>query len=160
MKNRGATLIEILIYTFLSITLILILTDIFSTLLDKSQESVSYSEVEIDGKFINQKLFNQVGNANAISMPANLNESGNNLSFSIDGENYSYYLSGSNLMLNDGVNIERLNGYGTEISDFSVTRLGNTGGKPMVKINYTVTSTILRPGGGEERNIGLSVGTR
>ena len=160
MKNRGATLIEILIYTFLSITLILILTDIFSTLLDKSQESVSYSEVEIDGKFINQKLFNQVGNANAISMPANLNESGNNLSFSIDGENYSYYLSGSNLMLNDGVNIERLNGYGTEISDFSVTRLGNTGGKPMVKINYTVTSTILRPGWGEERNIGLSVGTR
>ena len=159
-KQKGATLIEVIIYTFLSLALILILTDIFSQLLSKSNESVSLSEVEIDGKFISQKIYNQLAAATGISLPANLGDSVNSFIFAIDSTNYSYTQSGTNLFLNDGVTNERLNGYGTEISGLTATRLGNSGGKPVLKISFNIKSSIIQPKGPESKDYSITAGIR
>ena len=159
-NSKGTTIIEIVIYTFLSITLLLVVTDVFSQLLSKSQESVSLSEVEIDGKFISQKIYNQFAQATGISLPANLGDTTSSFTFAINTANYSYYLSGANLFLNDGVSNERLNSYGTTISNLTATRLGNAGGKPVLKISFNIKSTIIRPEGSESKNYSITAGTR
>ena len=160
MRQKGATIIELIIYTALMLSLVVVLTDIFSSILSKNKESVSLSEVEIDGKYISQRLLTQVALATSISTPSNLGDTSNSIVFSINSSNYSYYLTGVNLFLNDGVTSERLNSYGTEVSNFTIKKLGNSGGKPILKISFTVKSTILQPNGNEQHSFDLTVGTR
>ena len=158
--NKGASIIEVIIYTFLAISLLLVITDIFSSLLDKSRESVSFSEVETDAKFINQKLLNNFSSATDILVPSLLNQPTTSLSFLANSTSYSYFLSGSNLLINEGGIINRLNSYGTQVNNFTVTRLGNSGGKSLLKISYDLRSTIILPKGYEQKTVKLTLGIR
>jgi len=158
--KKGSSIIEVIIYTFLSLTLLLVLTDVFSQLLNKSQESVSMSEVEVDGKFISQKIYNQIAQASGISLPANLGDTSNTFTLAINSSNYSYYLSGTNMFLNDGITIERLNSYGTTVSNLTAQRLGNPGGKPIIRISFDITSTIIQAQGNESKNYLITAGLR
>jgi|SRR3989344_3121640 len=161
MKNqKGATIIEIIIYSLLSISLILVLTDVFSSLLEKSKESVSFSEVESDGKFISQKLLNHLPAASSVSIPANLGDLASTLSFTANGSSYSYYLSNSDLYLNENGTANKLNSYGTQVSNLTIQKLGNSGGKPVLKIGFNLKSTIIQPKGYEEKTYDLTIGTR
>ena len=160
MNKKGATIIEIIIYTFLSLTLLLTLTEIFSGLLDKSKESVSFSEVETDARFINQKILNDFSRAVTVTSPPNLNSPSESLSFNDGVHTYSYFQSGANLnLVEDGI-IDRLNSFGTEVSGFTVSRFGNPGGKSLLKISFNLKSTIIQPKGFEEKTVNLSIGTR
>lgn len=159
-KIIGSTLMEIVIYTFLLLILLGVLTNIFASILDQAKDSASYSEVEVDGKYISQMLYNYVGEIDSVLLPANPGESANSLSFTSGGVVYSFYPSADNLFLTDSVNNDRLNSYSTTVSDFSVTRLGNPGGSPFIKISFTLTSTIIQAKGAETENFTVTAGTR
>lgn len=158
--NKGATILEIIIYIFLLLSLLLVLMDVFSSLMNLSSESTSNSEVVNDGKFISQRFYYQISQASAINIPANLGDTNTSLSLEVNGTSINYYLSGENIYQNDGTSIERVNNFGTKIPAFTVTRLGNSGSKPTLKINFTVESTISQSKGRESKNYSVTVGTR
>jgi len=54
--KRGFTLIEILIYMGLMAALIIVLTNVFVTVLETQLESSSTSVVEIDGRYLLSRL--------------------------------------------------------------------------------------------------------
>lgn len=159
-SQLGATIIEVIIYTFLSISFLLVLTDIFSSLLDKGKESVSFSEVETDAKYINQKILNNFAQATSITTPSSLNTSVGTLVFTANSVSYSYYLSGNNLYISEGGTVNQLNSYGTQISNLAFTRYGSLTGKSIIKISYDLKSTIIQAKGYEQKTVNLTLGSR
>ena len=159
-NNRGTTIIELVIYTFLISTLLIILTDVFSSIMDVQKESTAASEVTVDGRFMATKLYNQISRVSIVIVPANLNEISSSLSFTVDGVTYTYFLSAGDLYINDGTGPEKLNSYATEVVSFTAKRLGNAGGNHIIKINFTVNSTVIEASGTESENFEITAGLR
>lgn len=160
MGEKGSTLIEMLLYMGLLSILLVILTDIFISILDVRLESESTSQVEQDGRFILSRLSYDLNRAEAISSPANLGDTANSLLLTVGGVTYNYTLSGGNLQLNNGSTADNLNGSETNLSNITFQKLGNSGGKETVDIQFTINSVTQRAQGSESRTFQTTVGRR
>lgn len=158
-KQKGFTLVEIILYMALLSIFLIVLTDIFVSILDVRRESEATSAVEQDGRYILNRFMYDIPRASSVTTPASLGGSGSTLAIVIGGTNYTYSLSGGNLQLNDGT-INNLNSSGTSLSDISFQRIGNSGGKDTIKIQFTLTSVTTRPKGSEVRTFQTTVGRR
>src|SRR4029079_5452581 len=105
------------------------------------------SNVVADGRYLYSRLVYDINRANSISTPTPLGSSSANLALTSSGTSFTYALSNGNLILTTASSSSNLNSFGTTISNLSFTRLGNTSGKPTVKINFTVTGSIKETGG-------------
>jgi len=130
--KRGFTLVELLIYMALLGPLLIVLTNILVTSLESQVESTTASIVDIDGRFILNRLIYDVTHAASINLPAAAGQSSASLGLNTG----TYSLSGSNLLLGT----DRLNSFDSQVSNLSVTRVGNGTRFDTVIVSFTVTS--------------------
>ena len=129
--KHGFTLVELLIYMGLMAAFLTVLTSIFLSALDVQTQSEATSSVEDDGRYILSRLVYDIHRASSVTVPASNGQTANSLSLNVG----TYTLSGGKLQINGSDN---LNSYATTLSSFSVTRLGNSGGKPTLTISFSL----------------------
>lgn len=159
-QNSGFTLVELIIYMGLLTMLILIFTQIFTSILDNQLSSESNSQVAEDGRYIYSRFIYDVNRAQAITLPANLGDTSSSLILTIDGQTYTYASDSGNLIITEPTGSNALNGFGTRISDLQFTRIGNVNGKHTVKINFTIVSNISLHGTSELKVFQTTAGLR
>ena len=108
MKNffnfkKGFTLVEILLYMALLSIFLLTLVDILVSILDVQLESQATSAVDIDSRFVSNRLGYDVLRADSVILPANLGDVSDSLTVSVGASQYTYSLSGGNLVLDDPI---------------------------------------------------------
>lgn len=160
LHKRGFTLVEIILYMALLSVFLITLVDILVSVLDVQLESQATSAVDIDSRFISSRLNYDILRASSISTPANLGDTANSLVVVIGGVNYTYSLSGGNLVLNDSSTADNLNSSQSSVTSISFQKLGSAGGKETVRVVYTLESETSRASGKELRSIDTVFGRR
>lgn len=158
--KSGLTLVELTIYVAILLTLLAITTKIFGSLIDSQLETAATSSIEQDSRYIFAKLTSDISRANSITTPSLLGQVSGTLTLVIGGLNSTYTLNGNNLQLSDNYGTYQLNSFGSTVSNLSFQRLGNSAGKPSVKITFTLTSTTKRKSGAEVKTYATTIGTR
>ncbi len=161
IQSRGFTVIELVLYIGLLTIFLVVLTEIFVSVLDVQLESEATSHVTQDGRYIMSRLFYDVSRSQVILSPAAPGSTSSTLQLSIGGAIYSYSV-GTNGMLTatDASGSVPLNGFDTTISNVLFTRLGNSGGKNTITANFTVSSRVTRPQGSESTPFQVTMGQR
>lgn len=161
-SQKGASIVELLLYMSILAVLLTILTSVFVSALDVQSESQATSSVEQDGNYILARLNYDIHRAQSINIPEALGEQSGNFQIVVDGENYAYGMDGNNnLILTNNSGAGNLNNYNTSISDFSIQRLGNTGGtEDTLRISFTLTSRNKRISGFETKNFQTNISLR
>ncbi len=159
-KKKGFTIVELIIYMGMLSLMILVMTDIFSSIVDVRKESEAVTVVEQDGNYILSKLFYDISHATSITTPASLGASGATLQLVINGVTNTYSLNNGNLEVvnNNGTNV--LNSVNSAISNISFLRVGNVSGKNTIQLTFTVTSRIIQSSGVESKVYQTSAGLR
>lgn len=153
MKNKkrflkGFTLIELLIYMALLSSFLVVMTQLFGSVLDAQLQSESTSNAQQDGRFILLRFMHDVPLATVIATPGALGGSSTSLVMTVAGSTYTYSLNGSNLMLAIGGSAFQLNSFQTAISNLTFSRLGKSGGNDSITISFTVTDSTQQVTGG------------
>lgn len=159
-QDNGFTLIELMLFMAMFSVILIVLSSLFSAIVEKQLETESVSAVENDSKFIIARMLYDISRADSMTTPATLGAQSASLSLVISGITYTYAISGGNLQLTQGVQTDDLNGVGSTISGLNFTRLGNTTGKHTIQVTYTVTSDTVLPSGPETKTISTVIGTR
>ena len=159
-KSSGFTLIELLIYMGILSVFLIILTDVFVSILGVKLESSSYSSVEQDGRYIINRLSYDIRRATSITTPSSPGQNSSSLILVIGGINYTYSLNSNNLVLTSNSLSNNLNSNLTRISNLQFQRIGNVGGKNIIQVNFTVTSTVQPKSGPAQKVYEFSSGIR
>ncbi len=149
--KSGFTLIELLIYMALLSVLIVILTQIFVSVIDAKLETESIASIERDGNYILSRLIYDISQSNGIVTPSGIGGQGSTLQISINGVSNTYSLSGNNLQVTNAGGTYRLNGYNSNISNLSFTRIGPGDSTDTIQFSFTVTSQVQRRTGSESK---------
>lgn len=136
--QRGFTLIELIIYIGLLTVMVLVLTEIFLTILDNQSSSQDTSNVAADGRYIYSRFIYDVNRAELISSPSTYSSPSASMTLVINGQNYTYSLSSNNLTLTDPSGVYRLNGQGTVLTTLSFTKVGTTSAKPTMQMSFVI----------------------
>lgn len=156
-KQRGFTLVEMLIYMGLMAGFLLVLTDVLVAILDVKAESAATSSVEQDGRYIISRLSYDIARANSITTPSSVGSSGGVLTLKIGGDTYTYSLSGTNFQLVNSLGTNNLNSSESQVSNLSFTKL-DPGARATIHITYTLTSSTTRVAGPETRTFTTTIG--
>lgn len=159
-RNRGFTLVELMIYSSILIIFLYVMTSIFTQLIDVQLESETTSALTQDSRFILNRLSYDIARATSVVQPAGLGQQTTNLILQIGATTYTYALQNGNLVLTDPIETAAVNSYGTMVSNTTFTRYGNVNGKPSVRLTFTLTSTTQRTSGAETRDYEATYGTR
>lgn len=159
-KQKGFSLIEMVVYLAIFSLLITVVLEMFLSILNVQQESEATSSVEQDGRFILLRLMYDINKAEIISIPATLGEETNSLQINIEGIGNIYSLDDNNLILTNNQGTDQLNSFNTQISVLTFKRLGNISGKNSVRINLTIKSKIGKNVTLEEKSWQTTVGLR
>lgn len=152
-KNAGFTLVEFLLYIGLLSIFLVILSDIFVSVVELKLGTESVSSAEQNARFITSRLIYDVHRASSVTAPATLGATSSSFALVIGGVAYTYQLNGVDVELTNNFGSFKLNDSEVTITNPIFQRIGNSGGKPTVKINFTVTSRTERPGVGFEIRI-------
>jgi len=144
--QHGFTLVEALVVMTLLAGFLMILTTLLTSAIDIQGSSESYSAVMTDGRFMMASLNYDIARASTVTIPSSLGGSSASLALTINGNTYTYGLSGSNLQLADPTGTDNLNSSGTTVSGLSFQTLGNSSGKATVRYSFTLTSTAHHSG--------------
>lgn len=158
--QKGVSLIELLVFIGIFAFVVLILTDIFVTGVDIKLDSEATSGIEQDGRFILARLNYDVSRASAISVPVNAGDTASELSVVIDGETFTYALSGGNLQLTRNSGTDSINGSETNISLLQFQKITNPTGKETVRMTFTINSRTERKKGAETQTFQSAFGRR
>lgn len=155
IKKRGFTLVELMLYMALMASILVVLTEVFLSVLSIQAESSEVSNIDIDGRYVLARMFYDVNRADDIVVPASLGQTGASAQLTIGGTNYTYGLGANEelTILQNGVS-SKLTSPGTKISNLTFTRLGNVGGENSLMIKFKITS------GTQSRNYQTSVALR
>ncbi len=152
---KGFTIVELILFMGLLMLLIGITSTVFTTAVNIQLESTAASSVQQDERFIVAKLNYDVERATSITTPATKGVAGNSIQLVIGGVTNTYTISaGGNLQVTANGVTNTINGYDTTVSNFLVTRLGNTGGtEDTLQVLFTLTSRTKKDTGYESKNI-------
>src|SRR3990167_2520551 len=95
-KQRGFTVIEMVIYIGTLAIFMAILTQIFTSILNVRTKTESTSSLEQDSKYVLSRLVYDINRAQSITRPVNLGGQESRLEITIDGNPYSYFISDNN----------------------------------------------------------------
>jgi prepilin-type N-terminal cleavage/methylation domain-containing protein len=165
--QRGFTFIELLIYMGLLGILIVVMSEIFIAILALKLESSSASVVQQDGTYISTRMSYDIQRAQSILYPA-VGQSSSRLSLDIveNGTHHTYeYASNSGILtLSDGTHTDIMESSGSAVTQFVVTRVGNsatmTDAKDTVDVVLTTSSRYQLPSGTDSMNYHFAAGLR
>ncbi len=152
--KRAFTIVELVIYMGLVISLFVVLGTLFADTLHLQLESQSTSQVESDGRYLIARLAYDIHRASSLTTPAAPGQSGSSLTLVVAGQTYTYALTGSQLLLTTPTGTFNLTDPNTVASNYTVTRLANSPGIPTTRITFNLTS------GSESRSYTTTVGLR
>ncbi len=148
-RQHGFTLIDLTIYSGLLGILLVILSEIFISVVQLQLSSRSQGAVEQNGAYILSRITYDIRRASSITSPvlgetvatfsSVLSESGNNVP-------YIYDIQNQNLILSIGSVVSQVNSSDTRVRDFSVTRIGNSGQNALAKDTIQVSFTVFSIG--------------
>ena len=159
-NSKGFTFVELLLYMGLLSFLLLVQTQILTSVLSVELESEATSSIQQDARFILARIVYDINRAENIVSPATPSAVTDSLELIINGTSNTYSLSGENLMIANSLGSDNLNSFGTRISGLSFKRLGNVDGKNTITFSFTVTSITQREQGPESRTIKTTAGLR
>jgi type II secretory pathway pseudopilin PulG len=165
-NNKGFTLIELIIYFTLLSVILLIITDLFFRISEASLESTSKSRVEVEGEYVLNRITYDIhrideSQGDLVQSPANPGDSSPSLLMKINGKNYIYESFGQEIVFGEsGVITDRLTSNSVEAPTLTFTHFANPGGKPTIKINFTLESTTPKKTGVESKNFETVVSVR
>jgi prepilin-type N-terminal cleavage/methylation domain-containing protein len=110
--SRGVTLVEMLIVMGLLSIFLTLMATIFTATLDSQSQSETYAAVASDARFLMAQLNYALSQATAITSPASLGASSNNLTLTVQGNPYTYAISGNTLQLTDNIGAASLSSDG------------------------------------------------
>lgn len=160
--QKGATLLELLLYMGIFSILTVALFQLFSSILSTQLESQSTSSVLSDGQFILNRLNYDARKTQGIASPPHGSPSGT-LQLNIDGEVYIYSVAGGNLVVSSQTEgSQQLNSVGTSVADLNFLRLSdnNSEGVETITASFTLHSTVLRQGESQIENFKTTIGVR
>lgn len=164
-SEKGFTLVELLLYMGIFSILLVVLLQIFTSILSVHAESQATSSVNQDGSYIMARLSSDIRRASAVVIPT-LGASSNSLHITGNAIDETYALNGGNLLLTDNSTstTDQLNSVDTT-ANINFTTLGNgsivPNSKSTVRIVLTVTSKVVRVGSGlQTETFETTVGTR
>lgn len=141
MNKKGFTIIELLLYIGMLAGFILVLGQLFFSILDSQLESQANSAVDTEGQYLLTRLSYDIRRAASLTTPAALGQTAATLVLDIGGTAHTYSLNGSNLTLTVSGNTYLLNSQTVSVTGFSVQRLGNPApAKPSVLVDLDITS--------------------
>ena len=161
--TNGYTLIELLVFMGIISILLVMLSNMLASIIDVRQESESISSIEQDGNYILARFTYDIQRAQSISVPASLGQNDSTLGLSIDGISNLYSVSNGFLTVANNLGVLQLNSVNTSVSNLNFLRLGNTADiarEDTIRVNFTVTSRIIRSSGPEAKNFQTTVGLR
>lgn len=159
-KTKGFTLIELMIYIAIFSVLIVVLSELFSAILNVKKESEANTAVQQDVSYLMTRFMYDISRASSVTVPSTLGETGSSLQIVIDGINYSYALSGGQLTLTNNNGTDSLSSSETTVSNLSFTRLGSGSTKDSIRFSFTVTSNVVQSSGQESKTVLTTVGLR
>lgn len=141
MKNRqGFTLIELLMSIGLLTVLLGVLTNLLLTTIDVQLRASSLSQIEQDARYLALRLKYDLHRASAITIPSLNGQNGAIAEILIDGSTYTFSIQNGMFTRTSPGGTDQLTSVGTTVSNFSVTRVGNTNGGDTLRFQYTLTS--------------------
>lgn len=158
-KTAGFTLVELLIYFALVSILFIQLTSLFITVLEAKQDAHATSAVEREGQFILSRLSYDIQRADQVQVPGSLGQQTDQIGLTIAGQPTNYLLQDGQLFLQRNGEMIPVSSE-VEISNFSVTRIGNVGGKATLQVSFDATSYIQESSGQETRHYQTAIGIR
>jgi len=159
-NHFGMTLVELLIYMGLLTIFILIFSTIISGTLDSFLRSQTTSSVAQDGRYIYTRFLYDVGRATGITTPLQLGDWGTTLQLTTPSGTIVYALSGDTLNLTDSNGTLTLHEQDTKITSLTFTRVGNSGGKHTVRLNFTISTRSQGAGANETKTFQTAGGLR
>lgn len=166
-SEKGFTLIDLAIYSGLLGILLVILSELFISIVQLQLSSGAQGAVEQNGAYILSRTTYDLRRATLVTLPV-LGGTTATLSASIaDGGievPYRYELENQNLILTVGSETTQLNSSDTEVADFLVTKVGNSGqiatARDTIVIGFTVRSKGVTSAGQKERQYRTTVSLR
>jgi hypothetical protein len=132
----------------------------FMAILTVKLEAESTSAVEQDGRFITTRLAYDIARASSILQPAGVGSSSGTLSLLINGNTFTYMLSGNNLVLTNNTGTSNLNSSESTIPSLQFTNLGSNGGKNTIRVVVTVNGMAQKNGPAASQAFTITVGRR
>lgn len=158
--KKGFTIVELLLYMGLLTVFMVIMTRMFTSILDVQLESVSTGAVAQDSRYLYTRLLYDVKRAASIVTPAVVGETTNSLTIMIGTVATTYTVSTDALVLINDMGVNRLNSYATRVRDLSFQRLGTGEGKHSIRIMFTIDSTTQKVSGPETKTVTTTVALR
>lgn len=165
-SQKGATLIELLLYFSLLGILLTVVTDLMLRTSEFSLEAAAKNDLQEDARFIISKFGYDIRRADSVSLPANLGDSSSTLEFTLGTENHSYNLIGTDLEYAKETSppprtqTANLNSNLTRVNSLTFQRLGNVNGNHLVKINFELEVVKRQKGGPSTKTFETVVGIR
>ena len=169
----GFSLIELILYMGFFSTLLMVLVQLFGSIVNVNLESQANAAVSQDGRYILNQMTYTLRQASTYTLPAafGTNNASTQLQFTtLGGKTYTYALSSDpvgqkKVIVTDtgvGGSTEQLNSTGTTVSNLFFTRLKTTGtsGKNTISISFTLTSTARDTKGTRQETFTTTVGGR
>ena len=161
----GFTMVEHLIYMGIFSLLLVVLLQVFTSILDVHLEAQATSVITQDGNFILSRIAYDVRNAKRIESPVLGSSSTTSMRITGSSTDYTYLLSSGNLLLTNNTThtSDPLNGDNVTVSSVSFTHLGNnlSGDQNTIRITIVLESKIIRSGGKiQTETFSTTVGTR
>jgi prepilin-type N-terminal cleavage/methylation domain-containing protein len=163
MNKKGFSLIELIIYMGLLSMLLVILSQVFTSIIQSRLDSESTASIDQDANYLLSRFTYDISRAQGISEPQDYASNHNPstaLTIAVGSDSYRYSVNAGNLQLTNALGTDILNSYNSTISNLLFTRIGN-GASPSnydsIKINFTITSKVTRSSGKEARNYEITV---
>jgi hypothetical protein len=141
--KQATTIVELTLYMGLLSIFLVVMFNLFSQIISTQTRSVAVSLVQTNGNFLLTKLTHDINQANAITVPASIGSSAVTMTLTIGTTNATYTVTDGRLVMTDTSGSYNLNDADTTVSNFIITRLGNSGGKAGLKIVFTLTSNVI-----------------
>lgn len=154
--SKGFTLVEMLMVMGIMSILVVILAEVFGSILTMKLRSEATTAVAQDSRYLLSRLYYDISRASDIT-----STSGDSLSLVIDGVEHLYSLADSTLTLAvGGGSSQALSSIGSRVTGLTFTRT-DLGTKEAVHIQFTINPVIILPGGADlSRDLATTVALR
>ena len=159
-NSKGYTLVEMLLFMGLFSMFLVVLSNMYSTILETQQRSLATSYVELSGRYILARLLYDIPRADSVQTPDDLGEEETSMVLRKDGEDTTYAIATDVMELTNSGGTFALHSNEVTASNLQITRIGNVNGEPTLLISFEITSVIPDTTGIHSRTFSTTVGTR